>query len=156
MGRWPCSGRESAACSIGGGTRSTKGRRNEGTEGACGGGRDCGDRRCWPSGGARAPARRRPPIKHYVGCGISRNAKPAHVCPKGSKKGAFFKSLKADVVYSVCVKFPSGKNLCAQKQEATKGTLYVNKVTSTIPGKHQVTWFVEGKKVGTFVFLVKD
>lgn len=94
--------------------------------------------------------------EHYVGCGISRKAKPAHVCPKGSKKGAFFKSLQADVVYSVCVKFPSGKNLCAQKQEATKGTLYVNKVTSTIPGKHQVSWFVGGKKVGTFVFRVAD
>ncbi len=93
--------------------------------------------------------------KHYVGCGISRNAKPAHVCPKKAKKGAFFKSLKGDVNYSVCVKFPSGKNLCAQAQEAKQGTLYVNKVTSTIPGKHRVTWFVEGKKVGSFVFRVK-
>ena len=37
--------------------------------------------------------------KHYVACGISRNATPSHVCPKGSKKGAFFKSLNADVVY---------------------------------------------------------
>lgn len=96
-----------------------------------------------------------PAYKHYVGCGVSQNAKPSHVCPKKSKKGAFFKSLKADVSYSVCVKFPSGKNLCAQKQEATKGTLYVNKVTSTIPGKHRVTWFVGGKKVGSFVFRVK-
>ena len=61
--------------------------------------------------------------KHYVGCGLSRNATPSHVCPKGSKKGAFFKSLKADVNYSVCVKFPSGKNLCAQAQEAEQGTL---------------------------------
>ncbi len=94
--------------------------------------------------------------RHYVGCGVSQNAKPSHLCPKKSKKGAFFKSLKGDVVYSVCVKFPSGKNLCAQKQEATKGTLYVNKVTSTIPGKHRVTWFVEGKKVGSFVFRVKS
>lgn len=93
--------------------------------------------------------------KHYVGCGISRNATPSHVCPKGSKKGAFFKSLKGDVSYSVCVKFPSGKNLCAQKQEAEQGTLYVNKITSTIPGKHRVTWFVEGKRVGSFVFRVK-
>jgi hypothetical protein len=93
--------------------------------------------------------------KHYVGCGVSRNATPSHVCPKGSKKGAFFKSLRADVNYSVCVKFPSGKNLCAQKQEATQGTLYVNKITSTIPGKHRVTWFVEGKRVGSFVFRVK-
>lgn len=93
--------------------------------------------------------------KHYVGCGISRNATPSHVCPKKSKKGAFFKSLKGDVNYSVCVKFPSGKNLCAKAQKATQGTLYVNKVTSTIPGKHRVTWFVEGKQVGSFVFRVK-
>jgi hypothetical protein len=92
--------------------------------------------------------------KHYVGCGISRNANPSHACPKKAKKGAFFKSLKGDVVYSVCVKFPSGKNLCAKKQEATQGTLYVNKVTSTIPGKHRVSWFVEGKRVGSFVFRV--
>jgi hypothetical protein len=94
--------------------------------------------------------------KHYVGCGISRNATPSHVCPKKSKKGAFFKSLNGDVNYSVCVKFPSGKNLCAQEQKATQGTLYVNKVTSTIPGKHRVTWFVEGNKVGSFVFKVKS
>jgi hypothetical protein len=93
--------------------------------------------------------------KHYVGCGISQKATPSHVCPKKSKKGAFFKSLQGDVNYSVCVKFPSGKNLCAQAQEAKQGTLYVNKVTSTIPGKHQVSWFVEGKKVGSFVFRVK-
>ena len=93
--------------------------------------------------------------KHYVGCGLSRNAAPSHVCPKGSKKGAFFKSLKGDVNYSVCVKFPSGKNLCAQAQEAEQGTLYVNKITSTIPGKHRVTWFVEGKRVGSFAFRVK-
>ena len=31
----------------------------------------------------------------------------------------------------------------------------MNKVTSTIPGKHRVTWFVKGKKVGSFVFRVK-
>jgi hypothetical protein len=94
--------------------------------------------------------------QHYVGCGISRNAKPAHVCPKGSKKGAFFKSTKGDVTYTVCVKFPSGKNLCAQAQEATKGTLYVNKITSTIPGRHVVSWYVKGKKVGAFAFRVKS
>ena len=50
----------------------------------------------------------------------------------------------------VCVKFPTGKNLCAQKQEAIKGTLYVNKITSNIPGKHRVTWFVNGKRVGSY------
>jgi hypothetical protein len=92
--------------------------------------------------------------KHYIGCGISRNAKPAHVCPRKSKKGAFFKSLQGNVTYSVCVKFPSGKNLCAKAQEANQGTLYVNKITSTIPGRHVVSWFVKGKKVGSTAFRV--
>lgn len=93
--------------------------------------------------------------KHYVGCGVSRNAKPSHLCPRKAKKGAFFKSVKRDVNYSVCVKFPSKKNLCAKAQEAEQGTLYVNKITSTIPGKHVVSWFVKGKKVGAFAFRVK-
>lgn len=94
--------------------------------------------------------------RHYVSCGVSQKAKPAHKCPKSSKKGAFFKSLQADVNYSVCVKFPTGKNICAKAQPATQGTLYVNKITSNIPGKHRVTWFVEGKRVGVFIFNVSD
>jgi hypothetical protein len=92
--------------------------------------------------------------KHYVACGLSKNAKPAHVCQKSRKKGAFFQSNKADVFYTVCVKFPTKKNLCAPKQEAVKGTLYVNKITSNIPGEHRVSWFVNGKKVGTYAFVV--
>ena len=95
-------------------------------------------------------------FKHYVACGVSQNAKPAHKCPKKAKKGAFFKSLKGDVNYSVCVKFPTGKNICAKAQPATQGTLYVNKITSNIPGKHRVTWFVEGKRIGVFIFKVTD
>lgn len=94
--------------------------------------------------------------RHYVACGLSRNAKPAHVCPVNSKKGAFFKSLKADVRYTVCVKFPKKEHLCTETpQEAEQGTLYVNKITSTSVGRHEVTWFVKGQKVGTTVFLVK-
>jgi hypothetical protein len=97
-----------------------------------------------------------PAFKHYIACGLSRKAKPAHVCPRQSKKGAFFKSLKDDVQYTVCVKFPKAEHLCTEKpQEAEQGTLYVNKITSTAPGRHQVTWFVKGKKVGTTVFRVK-
>jgi hypothetical protein len=92
--------------------------------------------------------------KHYVACGVSQNATPAHKCPKQSKKGAFFESLKGDANYSVCVKFPTGKNICAKAQPATQGTLYVNKITSNIPGKHRVSWFVEGKRVGSFVFKI--
>jgi hypothetical protein len=92
--------------------------------------------------------------RHYVACGLSQNAKPAHLCQKGRKKGAFFRSNRADVFYTVCVKFPTKKNLCAPKQEAKQGVLYVNKITSNIPGKHRVSWFVAGKRVGSFVFTV--
>ncbi len=92
--------------------------------------------------------------KHYVACGLSKNAKPSHVCQKGRDKGAFFESTKADVSYTVCVKFPNTKSLCKPKQEAVKGTLYVNKITSNIPGKHKVAWFVNGKRVGVYTFVV--
>jgi hypothetical protein len=93
-------------------------------------------------------------FRHYVACGLSQNAKPAHVCQKPRKKGAFFRSNNADVFYTVCVRFPTGKNLCAPEQEAVQGTLYVNKITTNIPGEHKVTWFVKGKRVGLFKFLV--
>jgi hypothetical protein len=93
--------------------------------------------------------------RHYVACGLSQNAKPSHVCNKSRDKGAFFRSNKADVFYTVCVKFPTKRRLCAPKQKAVQGTLYVNKITSNIPGKHKVTWFVQGKRVGLFVFTVK-
>jgi hypothetical protein len=106
-------------------------------------------------GKGAAPVPRKSAVyTHYVACGLSQNAKPSHICQKARKKGAFFRSNKADVFYSVCVKFPSTKNLCRPKQEAKKGQLYVNKITSTIPGKHRVTWFVEGQRVGAFVFRV--
>jgi len=92
--------------------------------------------------------------RHYVACGLSQNAKPSHLCQKKRKKGAFFRSNRADVFYTVCVKFPSKKNLCAPKQEAKQGVLYVNKITSNIPGKHRVSWFVAGKRVASFAFTV--
>jgi hypothetical protein len=95
-------------------------------------------------------------FKHYVACGLSAKSKPSHVCPRGGKKGAFFRSNNADVTYTVCVKFPTGKNLCANGQKAIKGTLYVNRVTTNIPGMHKVTWFVKGKQVGAFRFRVKQ
>ncbi len=105
---------------------------------------------------AQAPARaQHPPFRHYVACGVQRNSKPAHECPKRSRKGAFFRSLNTDVFYAVCVKFPSGKHLCAHAQPAKKGTLYVNRITSTQVGKHVVTWFVKGKRVGMTIFRVK-
>jgi hypothetical protein len=96
-------------------------------------------------------------FSHYVACGTSQNAKPAHVCKKARDKGAFFESNKATVFYTVCVHFPNKKApLCAKSQEAVQGTLYVNKITSNITGRHVVSWYVEGKKVGSFVFRVSS
>jgi len=103
---------------------------------------------------ALASAKKPAVYRHYVACGLSQKAKPAHKCRKGRKKGAFFRSNKADVFYTVCVSFPTKKHLCAPKQEAMQGTLYVNEITSNIVGKHQVTWFVKGKRVGRFIFTV--
>jgi hypothetical protein len=104
--------------------------------------------------GAAPASARAAAYQHYVACGLSQNAKPAHVCQKQRKKGAFFRSNSADVFYTVCVKFPTKKNLCAPKQEAVRGTLYVNKITSNIPGKHRVSWFVQGKRIGSYSFRV--
>ncbi|MBW8059476.1 MAG: hypothetical protein FVQ78_03920 [Solirubrobacterales bacterium] len=92
--------------------------------------------------------------RHYVACGVSQNAKSSHLCQKKGKKGAFFRSNRADVFYTVCVRFPTKRNRCAPRQEAARGTLYVNKITTNIPGKHRVTWFVKGKRAGLFVFRV--
>jgi hypothetical protein len=103
---------------------------------------------------AKPPTAKPPAFTHYVACGLSQNAKSAHVCQRRRKKGAFFRSNKADVFYTVCVRFPTKRTLCAPRQEAVKGTLYVNKITSTIPGMHTVSWFVEGKRVGLFKFRV--
>jgi hypothetical protein len=95
-------------------------------------------------------------FRHYVACGLSQKAKPSHRCQKPRDKGAFFRSNRADVTYTVCVKFPTKKNLCAPKQEADRGTLYVNKISSNIPGRHRVSWFVRGKRVGVFNFVVPE
>jgi len=92
--------------------------------------------------------------RHYVACGIAETARPSHRCPKRGKKGAFFKSLKKDVRYSICVRFPTKKHICAKAQQAEAHVLYVNKITSNIPGKHRVTWFVSGKRVGAFTFRI--
>lgn len=95
-----------------------------------------------------------PAYKKYVACGITPKAQPARKCPAGSKKGAFFKSFKGDVDYSICVDFPRGKTLCAKAQPAEQGTLYVNRITTNIPGLHKVTWFVKGKRIGAYRFRV--
>ncbi len=102
-----------------------------------------------------ASAKKPPAYVHYVACGLSQKAKPAHKCSKRRKKGAFFKSNVGDVYYMVCVKFPTTKKpVCKGEQQAIQGTLYVNTIKSNIPGKHKVSWFVGGKRVGLFFFTI--
>jgi hypothetical protein len=91
----------------------------------------------------------------YVACGLSRDARPSHVChlTNSDEFGAFFQSA-TETTYTVCVEFPTRKELCAEAQHADAGTLYVNKITSNITGPHRVTWLVEGQPVGTWSFRI--
>jgi hypothetical protein len=95
--------------------------------------------------------------RHYVGCGVTEHTPKARACSKASQKGAFFESVNSDVYYKVCVEFPTHKRICSKKPEqALKGTLYVNSIHSNIPGKHTVTWYVAGKRVGATSFTVGE
>jgi hypothetical protein len=98
-----------------------------------------------PTGGG-GEVEAQPTFQAYAGCSLSRYAPHASSCPHASKVGAFFRS-SADVEYEVCVRFPTGRELCAPNQQATAGTLYVNKVTSNIAGRHRVTWSVAGHRI---------
>ncbi len=80
----------------------------------------------------------------YIACGRDRSDPPSSQCNVGDRVGAFFRSNGADATYSVCVNFPTGKQLCAEEQQASQGALYVNAVTTSIPGRHTVTWSVNG------------
>jgi hypothetical protein len=118
-----------------------------------------------PAGAAKAGGA----YLHYVACGskLTKNTPPSHVCGPNELKGAFFlakqgtqmcqtKTGKSSpcVRYKICVDFPRGTGRCASGQAAFEGQLYLNKITSNIPGRHKVSWFVEGKRVGTFYFRV--
>lgn len=99
-------------------------------------------------------------FRKYVACGTSGKANPSHVCPveraEQGKVGAFFRSNVGDVFYKVCVKFPGARvPRCAGKQKALKGKLYVNPITSDQIGRHRVTWFVKGQRVGLFRFTLR-
>ena len=90
----------------------------------------------------------------YTACSARLDAVPARRCPKRGTKGAFFKSVDAHVHYKVCVKFPNGQKLCARNQDAPRGRLQVNAITSDRIGEHTVTWFVGGNKVSTRRFTI--
>ncbi|HEV7483841.1 MAG TPA: excalibur calcium-binding domain-containing protein [Solirubrobacterales bacterium] len=87
-----------------------------------------------------------PTFQAYVACGLSSYAPRAASCPHRSRVGAFFRSSE-DVEYEVCIHFPGGREICAANQQAAAGTLYVNKVTSNIVGRHKVIWFVSGRRI---------
>jgi hypothetical protein len=106
------------------------------------------------SGHHGGSAERADHYRHYAACSVHVDAKPSHRCPKAGRKGAFFKSIDADVTYKVCVKFPSGRRLCAAHQEARRGEVRVNPITSHLVGAHVVTWFVAGARVGAFTFRI--
>jgi hypothetical protein len=91
----------------------------------------------------------------YVACSTKTTAKPAKECKLSQTKAAFFRSGKHDATYKVCVKFPGKKKrLCASAQPAPKGqTKYVTIATANT-GKHKVTWYVGGTKVGRWNFQV--
>jgi hypothetical protein len=90
----------------------------------------------------------------YGACGWTASATPSHSCPKNSKKAAFFKSKNASATYKVCVKYPSGQKLCASAQNAGKGQLRHNTISSSLKGQHKITWKVGGNKVGSWILNV--
>lgn len=103
---------------------------------------------------AAGQAAERPAFRGYVACAKIKEAKPSRSCAKSSDKGAFFRSNARAVRYSVCVVFPTKRVLCAKRQRATKGELYVNEITSKMTGVHRVSWFVRGKRVASVRFRV--
>lgn len=103
---------------------------------------------------APAPTPPAPSYRTFLACGMSAAARPASSCGKRQKKGAFFEASQP-VAYTVCVRYPSRRELCARDQQAAAGTVYVNKVTSSIPGQHRVRWTVAGQVVATRYLWVR-
>ena len=92
---------------------------------------------------------------HYVACGVSAERETRARLPESAQKGRLLQKQQRDGLLHGLRQVPERQTpLRADSEEAVQGTLYVNKITSNIPGKHRVSWFVEGKKVGTFVFTV--
>lgn len=96
-------------------------------------------------------------FKTYVGCSATEGAEPSHVCYQGEHPGAFFESESGDVSYVVCVSFPDGNEHCArEEEEAIKGVLYVNKIsTAGVTGVYNVSWSVGSQVVGSWSFSLE-
>lgn len=88
----------------------------------------------------------------FVGCDdLADNPVPSHVCLTKDFPAAYFEA-DVDTEYEICVEFPGGKVLCAEEQFAEAEVLYLNSITSELPGNHVVTWYVEGFEVGSWTF----
>lgn len=115
-----------------------------------------------PSAPAPSPPTPAPPVpeeeaaaptyKAYVACSRGRYASPASRCRRGARVGAFLRSSQP-VTYSVCVRFPSGRELCAEEQEAEAGVLYVNAVATNAVGRHKVVWYLADGRIVRFFRL---
>ncbi len=101
-----------------------------------------------------APAPPVPTFRTYLACSVSARAAPASSCARRQKKGAFFRASQA-VRYSLCVRYPTGKEICARNQQAEAGVTYVNKITSGVLGSHRVRWRVGGRIVATRYLSVR-
>jgi hypothetical protein len=113
-------------------------------------------------GAASAAAPKNPAYTTFVACGYKKarpaTIKPTHFCPAGEVIGAFFRRNVGRpgslIHYKVCVRFGPGSVLCKARQPARKQgrRLYVNRIINPGPGRHKVTWFVRGARVGTWYF----
>lgn len=111
---------------------------------------------------AALAASKHPAYTTFVACGYKTarpgTIKPTHFCPAGEVIGAFFRRNVGKpgslIHYKVCVRFGPGAVLCKAHQPARKlgRRLYVNRIINPGPGRHRVTWFVRGKRVGTWYF----
>jgi len=86
----------------------------------------------------------------YGGCGTDIDTPPAHLCHRGDRVGAFFRSNAADVTYDVCVDHRRNGHGggCAYAQAASKGVLYVNDLNAGIPELTVISWRINGGEIG--------
>lgn len=103
---------------------------------------------------AHPPSAAAEDFEMYVGCSRTAQASPSHTCMIGDQPGAFFRA-RTSVEYEICVDFPSERRLCASGQQTSANELFVNSITTRIPGLHEVTWIVAGQAVGSWSFTME-
>jgi hypothetical protein len=111
-------------------------------------------RRPLPVSPSPVPAPAPPSFRAYLACSRCANPRPAGGGATRQPKGAFFNASQT-VRYTVCVRYPTRRQLCARNQLAEANVTYVNKVTSNMPGSHKVTWSVDGRTVATRYLRVR-